>query len=82
MLSGGDQLFIGFEKVSATAHCRQVRQLLEKLSSCLGRSTTKDKARTLPKLESTSIQSQHWDFFCDESAEFIDFDEGAGFSLC
>jgi hypothetical protein len=45
MLSGGDQLFIGFEKVSATAHCRQVRQLLEKLSSCLGRSTTTDKAK-------------------------------------
>ena len=39
------------------------------------------KPRTLPKMESTAGQSQHWDFFSDERAEFIDFDEGAGFGL-
>ena len=32
-------------------------------------------------MESTAGQSQHWDFFSDERAEFIDFDEGAGFGL-
>jgi hypothetical protein len=35
----------------------------------------------LPKLESSASQSQHWDFFSDESAEFIDFDQGASFGL-
>ena len=32
-------------------------------------------------MESTASQSQHWDFFSDERAEFIDFDEGADFGL-
>jgi hypothetical protein len=39
------------------------------------------KPSTLPKMESTASQSPHWDFFSDERAEFIDFDEGAGFGL-
>ncbi|MDG2198007.1 MAG: hypothetical protein P8O70_14210 [SAR324 cluster bacterium] len=38
-------MFIGFEKVCAIAHGRQVPQLLEKLSSRLDRSTTTDKAK-------------------------------------
>ena len=32
-------------------------------------------------MKSTASQSPHWDFFSDERAEFIDFDEGAGFGL-
>ena len=82
MQSCGDQLFIGFEKVSAIAHGRQARQLLEKLSSCLGRSTTTDKAKDPANARVSIYPKPTLGFFCDESAEFIDFFEGAGFSLC
>ena len=32
-------------------------------------------------MKSTASQSQHCDFFSNESAEFIDFDEGIGLGL-
>ena len=32
-------------------------------------------------MESTASQSQYLDFFSDERAEFIDFDEGVGLGL-
>ena len=45
MQSCGDQLFIGFTKICAIAHGRQVPQLLEKFSSGFDWSTTTDRAK-------------------------------------
>ena len=45
MQSCGDQMFIGFEKICAIAHGRQVPQLREKFSSGFDWSTITDKAK-------------------------------------
>ena len=71
-------MFIGYEKVCAIAHGRQVLQLLEKLSRLLIDLLPQTKPSTLPTVESITTQIQHLDFFSDKAAEFIDLNEGAG----
>ena len=71
-------MFIGYEKVCAIAHGRQVLQLLEKLSRLLIDLLQQTKPSTLPTVESIATQIQHLDFFSDKAVEFIDLNERAG----
>ena len=71
-------MFIGYEKVCAIAHGRQVLQLLEKLSRLLIDLLPQTKPSTPPTVESIATQIQHLDFFSDKAAEFIDLNEGEG----
>ena len=55
--------------------------LLPQKSAGFDCSSCTNKAQHFKKVESIITQSQYWDFFSDESAEFIDLDEGTGFGL-
>ena len=81
MLGVWNKILVDLQHFRAITHRRQVLDLLPKNLTGFDRPSPKAKPRTLPKMESTASQSQHWDFFSDERAEFIDFDEGAGFGL-
>ena len=81
MLGVWNEILVGLQKFRAIAHRRQVLDLLPKELTRSDRPLPKANPRTLPKMESTANQSQHWDFFSVERAEFIDFDEGADFGL-
>ena len=70
-----DEILVGPQHVCTIAHRRQVLDLLPKdLTSC-DRPSSTDKAEDLSKMESTASQSLNCDFFSDERAEFIDFNE-------
>ena len=74
-------MFIGYEKVCAIAHGRQVLQLLEKLSRLLIDLLPQTKPSTLPTVESIATQIQHLYFFSDKAAEFIDLNKGTSLRL-
>jgi len=81
MQSCGDQLFIGFEKICAIAMVGKPFNCLKSPLAVLIDQLPQTKPSTLPTVESTATQIQHFDFFSDRAAEFIDLNKGASLSL-
>ena len=82
MLGVWDEILVDLQQVCAIAHRRQVLDLLPENSTGFDRPSSTDKSpgpcqRWSPPLSRANIGT----FFSDESAEFIDFDEGTGFGL-
>ena len=83
MLGLWNEILLGLQQVRTIAHRRQVLDLLPKDLTRFDRPFFHKQSRgpcqrwILP-LARANIEI----FFSDERAEFIDFDEGAGFSLC
>ena len=63
MLGLWNEILVDLQQVRARAHRRKVPDLLPKDPTGLIVLLLQTKPRTLPKMESTASQSQHWDFF-------------------
>ena len=81
MLGVWNEILVGLQKFRAIAHRRQVLDLLPKDLTRLIVLLPQAKPRTLPRWSPPLARANIEIFFSDESAEFIDFDEGADFVL-
>ena len=82
MLGVWNEILVGLQHVRAIAHRRQVLDLLPKNLTRFDRSFFRRQSRGPCQRWSLRLARAKIEiFFSDQSLEFIDFDEGAGFGL-